>query len=104
MAVQLKAGDRFKSAVCDTQVVVVRAPTDPVELEIGGHGALPIDADAPSGATLDPAHSNGTQAGKRYADEEIGIEVLVTKPGAGSLSISGAPLGLKEAKPLPSSD
>ena len=72
-----------KSAVCDTQVVVVRAPADPVELEIGGHAALPIDADAPGGAALDPAHSNGTQAGKRYADEAIGIEMLVTKPGTG---------------------
>ena len=104
MAVQLKAGDRFKSAVCDTQVVVVRAPADPVDLEIGGHAALAMDAEAPAGAALDPAHANGTQAGKRYADEALGIEVLVTKPGAGSISIGGEPLGLKEAKPLPSSD
>ncbi len=104
MAVQLKAGDRFKSAVCDTQVVVVRAPADPVELEIGGHAAVPIAGEPPAGLTLDAAHSAGTQAGKRYADEELGIELLVTKPGAGSLSIAGAPLGLKEAKPLPSSD
>jgi len=104
MAVQLKAGDRFKSAVCDTQVVVVCAPADPVDLEVGGHAVLALDADAPAGAALDPAHSGGTQAGKRYADETIGIEVLVTKPGAGSLSIAGEPLGLKEAKPLPSSD
>jgi hypothetical protein len=104
MAVQLKAGDRFKSAVCDTQVVVVRAPAEPVELEVGGHAVLPMDGAPPAGLALDPAHSNGTQAGKRYADEAIGIEVLVTKPGAGSISIAGEPLGLKEAKPLPSSD
>ena len=33
-----------------------------------------------------------------------GIEVLATKGGAGSLSLDGQPLALKDAKPLPSSD
>ena len=32
------------------------------------------------------------------------IELLVTKPGQYGLSVDGAPLGLKEAKPLPASD
>jgi hypothetical protein len=30
--------------------------------------------------------------------------VLVTKAGAGSLSVGSTPLALKEAKPLPASD
>ena len=42
--------------------------------------------------------------GKRYADDKSGIELLCTKGGAGALFLNGEPLGLKEAKPLPSSD
>jgi len=41
--------------------------------------------------------------GKRYVDE-TGAEVLVTKPGAGSLSVGETKLSLKEVKPLPASD
>ena len=41
--------------------------------------------------------------GKRYVDE-TGAELLVTKPGAGSLSIGETTLALKEVKPLPASD
>ena len=41
--------------------------------------------------------------GKRYVDEGGG-EVLVTKAGAGTLSIGDTPLNLKETKPLPASD
>jgi hypothetical protein len=104
MAVQLKPGERWRSAVCDTQVIVVRAPADPVALELGGHAVVALDAEPPAGLALDPAHSNGSQVGKRYAEEEIGLEILVTKPGAGSPSIAGTPLELKQAKPLPSSD
>ena len=41
--------------------------------------------------------------GQRYVDE-TGAEVLVTKAGAGSLSVGTTALTLKEAKPLPASD
>jgi hypothetical protein len=41
--------------------------------------------------------------GKRYVDE-TGAEVLVTKAGAGTLSVGETALSLKEAKPLPASD
>ncbi len=41
--------------------------------------------------------------GKRYVDE-AGAEVLVTKAGAGTLSVGATALSLKEAKPLPASD
>ena len=46
----------------------------------------------------------GTKLGKRYVDEELGLELLCTKPGEGSLGVSGRALTLKGAKPLPSSD
>ena len=34
--ISLKAGGRFKSAVCDTQVMVIKAPAGEFELACGG--------------------------------------------------------------------
>jgi len=36
MSLQLKAGARFQSVVCSTEIVVVKAPADPVDLCCGG--------------------------------------------------------------------
>jgi hypothetical protein len=100
---QLTAGSRWKSAVCDTEVVVVRPPDGPKVLACGGAEMISIDATS-SGASPDPSLSSGTQLGKRYTDEKSGIEVLCTKAGEGTLTLDGQPLELKGAKPLPSSD
>ena len=100
---ELKAGTRLASGVCDTEVIVVRAPGGDVDLRCGGQAMHPKDAPAAEGS-LDPKHSDRTQLGKRYAEEDLGLEVLCTKAGEGSLSIGDTPLPLKEAKPLPSSD
>jgi len=99
---QAKPGTKLRSAVCETQVIVVRAPADDVDLGCGGAPLIEADA-APSG-TLDPALSGGTLIGKRYADEELGLELLCTKGGEGTLTCNGTPLELKGAKPLPASD
>ncbi|MEY2403669.1 MAG: hypothetical protein QOD38_1220 [Acidimicrobiaceae bacterium] len=101
---ELKAGSRWRSAVCDTEVVVVRAPSGSPSLECGGQPMIAHDAERPAGGTVDAEHAGGTQMGKRFADPESGIEVLATKGGTGSLSLDGQPLALKDAKPLPSSD
>jgi len=101
---QVKAGSRLKSAACETEVIVVRAPAGDVDLRCGGAPLVDISADRPDGVAVDPAHSAGTLLGKRYADEDLGIEVLCTKAGSGSLSIGNEPLGVKQAKPLPASD
>ena len=61
-------------------------------------------ADPAAGAALDESLGDGPQLGKRYADEELGLELLCTRAGAGALTADGAVLGLKGAKPLPSSD
>ncbi|HVX22135.1 MAG TPA: hypothetical protein VHB02_12355 [Acidimicrobiales bacterium] len=99
----LPAGSRWRSAVDTTEVIVVRPPTTAVDLECGGASMVPVTADAPGGA-VDPDHNAGTELGKRYVDDDAGIEVLCTRPGDGSLAVAGRPLVLKEAKPLPSSD
>lgn len=64
---------------------------------------IPLDAAKSGEYTLDPALADGNQMGKRYVDD-TGAEVLVTKAGAGTLTIGDTPLSLKEAKPLPASD
>lgn len=64
---------------------------------------VPLDAERPAG-TLDSALAGGTQMGKRYADDESGIELLCTKAGDGTVTLDGTPIELKGAKPLPASD
>jgi hypothetical protein len=101
---ELKPGSRWRSAVCDSEVVIVRPPKSAVNLECGGQAMLPHGSPKTDGLTVCADFSSGTNAGKRYADEDTGMEVLCTKAGAGSLSIDGRPLGEKEAKKLPASD
>ena len=99
----LKAGARLKSSVCDAQVMVIAAPAGDVALTCGGAAMLEPTSSAPRGA-IHPDHKNGTQIGKRYVNADGSLELLCTKPGEGSLAADGAPLKLKEAKALPSSD
>jgi hypothetical protein len=103
VAIQLKAGTRLRSAADTCEVVVVRAPSDPVDLRCGG---LPFEAIE---ATVEPqgvaaGFDGGTQLGKRYVDDELGLEILCTKAGEGSISVGDAVLEVKGAKPLPASD
>ena len=97
----IKNGTRLASQVCDTQVIVVRSADSLDDLRCGGVPMVPIGGER--SGELDPAFSAGTVMGKRYVDE-AGAEVLVTKAGAGTLSIGETPLSIKEAKPLPASD
>lgn len=101
---ELKPGSRWRSAVCETEVVVVRAPAGGATLECGGHPVIPIDAERPAGLAIDANFADGTPIGKRFADTDLGIEVLATKAGEGTIAVDGVPLALKDAKPLPSSD
>lgn len=100
----LKPGLRLKSAVCATEVMVIRAPPGEAQLQCGGTEMLVVTEAVPAGARLDPAHAQGSLIGKRYVDAAEALELLCTKGGEGSLSIDGAALGIKQAKALPSSD
>ena len=100
---KLKPGQRLQSVACDSQIIVVRAPADEVDLRCGGHAVVEVGGDGAK-QDLDPAFSEGTAIGKRYGDEDKGIELLCTKAGKGSLAIGPDPLPLKGAKLLPSSD
>lgn len=100
---QLRAGSRLKSTACDTEVIAVKAPSDDIDIRCGGSPMADAGADADKGDVAD-GFDGGTQMGKRYVDADDTLELLCTKPGAGSLSIGDSPLELKEAKPLPASD
>jgi hypothetical protein len=102
--VKLRPGQKLHSAVSNAQVVVVRAPATEVDVRCGGAPLLE-DGQTPDGATtLDPSLAEGPLLGKRYAEEDLGLELLCTRPGEGALTVDGNMLVLKGAKPLPSSD
>ena len=101
---QLKPGTRLRSAAGTTEVVVVRAPAEPVDLRCGGLPMLPNDALVGEPVAPLAGFDAGTQIGKRYAADEPRVEVLCTKAGSDSLSIGEALLEVKGSKPLPSSD
>ena len=100
----LKAGTRLKSAVCNTEVMVVAAPKDEVDVSCGGAPLVALGGEAPAGGEIAEGAGEGTQIGKRYINEAGDLEILCTKPGEGSLASGGAILTIKGAKPLPSSD
>ena len=97
----IKAGQRLHSTVCDTNVVVVKGATG-VDLTCGGAALAEVEGEV-TGAPAS-GFDEGSLLGKRYEDAETGIEVLCVKSGAGSVAVDGRLLTLKAAKALPSSD
>jgi hypothetical protein len=98
-----KPGTKLRSIADTTEVVVIRAPAEDVDLRCGGHS---MTADGPRGdqLPLDPGFATGTQLGKRYVNEAGTLEVLCTKTGTGALSAGSEAMAIKSAKPLPASD
>lgn len=102
MATVLKAGARFKSAVCETQVMVIKASAGEHMLQCGG--ADMVAPTATGSGTLDAALGSESLIGKRYVNADESVELLCTKGGQGSLVLNGAAMEVKQAKQLPSSD
>lgn len=96
----MKPGTKLKSAVCDTEVMVIRAGEGGIEC--GGAPMGEAKPEAPG--TPSETHANGTLMGKRYVDAAGTFELLCVKAGKGSLSVDGVALSTKDAKPLPASD
>lgn len=100
---ELKPGVRLRSSVSEVELVVIRTRAGDVDLRCGGVEMIePRGSADTQGAGRDLEGS--VALGKRYVDEEDTLEVLCTKPGAGSLSVGSQALVMKSAKPLPSSD
>lgn len=104
MSIDVKPGVRYQSAVCDTQIAVVKTSASALDLRCGGQPMLPLDTPRGDGTAPASGFDGGAQMGKRYVSADGSVEVLCTRPGAGSLSIGEHALELKDAKPLPSSD
>lgn len=100
----LKPGLRLKSATCETEIMVIKAPSGAaVNICCGGLPMLEMGESGPSDA-LNPDFTQGTLMGKRYIDTADTMELLCTKGGEGSLSIDDTLMGPREARALPSSD
>ena len=104
MPVTPRTGERYRSQVCTTEVIVVRSTNEPIELGCGGQPVIPFDAAPGSSGPPAPGLASGTQVGKRYVDPDATIEILVTKAGDGTLTIGDTPLEPAAARKLPISD
>ena len=98
----LAAGQRLKSTVCATEIMIISAPDGDFELQCGG--APMTDGEGNVGGDVDADYAEGTALGKRYVNEDGGLELLCVKPGDGSLSAGGEALKVKDAKKLPKTD
>jgi hypothetical protein len=98
--VGVKVGTRLKSQVSTCEVIIVKGSDLDSELECAGTVMTATGGDGSNQVEDGPVLA----LGKRYSDEESGIEILVTKPGVGPLSFDGRELGQNQAKQLPASD
>jgi hypothetical protein len=101
--IQIETGMRLRSVVSSTEVIVVRAPSDVVELTCGSVAMVHIGKPAPS-VDADADLEGQSLLGKRYLDELCGIELLCTRGGQGVLACDGRMRTVQKTKPLPSSD
>ena len=103
---ELRVGMRLRSINDTTKIIVLRAPSEDVDITCGG-GPMAEEKTSTIAVTakeVPSPSSGGTELGKRYALDGTGVEVLVTRGGAGILAIGGTPLEIKAPKKLPSSD
>ena len=96
----MKPGTKLKSAVCDTEVMVIKGSGQVGECG----GSLMVDEAPAEKGAVNSNFAEGTKVGKRYVNSDGSVELLCVKAGAGSLAIDGEILNTKDAKPLPSSD
>ena len=109
----LKPGSRLKSAVCDAEVMVIKAGAED-EVTCGGAvmaeggeksgGDAVMATDVSEKSAGDDAQMHGCLIGKRYVNQGDSVELLCVKSGDGSLYCNGEELMTKDTKKLPSSD
>lgn len=95
----LEVGTRLKSAHSACEVIVIKGSGRDAALLCAG-SAMAADTLAGAQVTDGPR----IELGKRYSDDESGVEVLCTKSGIGPLTFENRELSPKAAKPLPASD
>lgn len=100
----LVVGTSLRSGVDSAEVIVVRAPSQPLDLRYAGLPLVGPGETAEGSVAPGQPGGPGTLIGKRYVHEASGLELLCVRPGPGSLSVNGEVLPVKNAKPLPASD
>jgi len=96
-----KPGAKLSSAVCKTQIMVLRVPAEDLEISCGG---APMQVGDPAELGDMSGENSGTLVGKRYTDEGETMEFLCTRGGDGTVAVAGYKIDVKAAKKLPSSD
>lgn len=90
----LRAGDRLRSRVDSTELLVVRAPAMDVAIRCGGQ---PMDVqDFKLVTDAADAESERGNFGRRYRATGADLEVLVTKGGHAELSTHGGAMASVE--------
>ena len=98
----LTPGTRLKSTVCTTEIMIIAAPSEDVEIKCGGEPMS--QGEDGNGGSVHQDHADGSVIGKRYTNEEGSLEVLCVKAGEGSLWAGGAAMKVKGATKLPKTD
>ncbi len=104
MSITLKPGARIFSAVCTTELMVVKTPKRELALTVGGVAPLLSAAGRDTSGNVADGHGGGCAIGKRYVDESGELELLCSKAGPGVPALDGMLLVLKDSKSLPASD
>jgi hypothetical protein len=99
-APKLAPGTRLVSTRCSTQVIVVRAPSSPLQITCGSKPMEVLGATEPRPLGSVPPGATGVEAGKHYSDPESGLELLCTQAGAGPIAVDGRMLSLKHVTAL----
>ena len=98
----LTPGTRLKSTVCTTEIMVITAPAEGIDIMCGGE---PMNSDGQSnGGSVQQEHAAGSTLGKRYTNKEGSLEVLCVKGGEGSLWAGGSAMKVKDSTKLPKTD
>src|SRR5580704_7866230 len=82
---EFRAGARFKSTVCSTEILIVKSPKDSASLKCGGVEMIPITQEPPPDVFRADDARGGTLLGKRYVSDDGEFEVLCNKSGECSL-------------------
>lgn len=100
---QVRPGVRLYSAVCQAEVMVIKGAGD-YDLRCGGAAMVAVAESRQPGTAPALQHAAGTLLGKRYVDQEAGLELLCIRAGAGSLSLGDQALEVKAPVALPATD
>jgi hypothetical protein len=104
VSLTLKPGARLFSAVCTTELMVVKTPKKELAITVGGVEPLLSAAGRDTSGAVTAGHDGGCAIGKRYVDESGELELLCSKAGPGVPAVDGVVLSIKDAKNLPASD